>query len=441
MISMNFRRAASTLLAVVGLSVTANAASPAQNLFDQAASYLELMYNGFSPVVIRDLTGKYRLELTQACANQVDTCPYPVAVGLIERMILEIGDKHTNYYSPDAYTAFQRSFSGQGAPTPRIGVVTRRVPGSTDRLVVDVVENGPAEAAGFLRGDRIVAVNGAALPSVNEALEENSPERQTQEQENSRAISKVVSTGEPVTLTVLRRGTDRLEVQVQGKVFASGRLPSLKTAPGLPAGVVVLRIPDFEGPTVGQVIHDLVLKAQQDGAKGIIVDLRENGGGRSTECLSGVGAFVGPVARVRESRKTKREMGYRAGVVYQRDLQGLEFPLYRLKTVASWQGPVVALVNTASGSCAEYFAADLQFAKRGVVLGEKTAGVGNTGTLILGLLDGSGLQVTTERAIHPDGTPYAEAVTPDIAVKDDLDELAKSGRDVPLERAVQALGL
>jgi carboxyl-terminal processing protease len=303
-------------------------------------------------------------------------------------------------------------------------------------VVTDVVENGPAEAAGFVRGDRIVAVNGQPMPRVNESLAENTPERQTQENENARAISKVVSTGEPVTLTVVRGGNARLEVNVQGKLFVTGRLPSLKTWSRAPANVAVLRIPDFEGPTVGQVIHDLVRKAQASGIKALIVDLRDNGGGRSTECLSGVGAFVGPVLRLRESKRSKYPLAFRDGVVTQNGFQ-----LYQLKTVSLWQGPVVALVNAATGSCGEYFAADLQYAKRGVVLGETTAGVGNTGTQFLGLLDGSGLQVTTERALHADGTPYQEAVTPDIAIKDDLDELARSGRDLPLERAVQTLGL
>jgi carboxyl-terminal processing protease len=97
------------------------------------------------------------------------------------------------------------------------------------------------------------------------------------------------------------------------------------------------------------------------------------------------------------------------------------------------------MVNAGTGSCGEYFAADLQLSKRASVIGEATVGVGNTSTQILGLLDGSGLQITYAKSLQADGTPYPERVKPDVEIKDDLDLLSSSGRDQVLDAALERL--
>ena len=407
-----------TLSSLTGLNLAA--ASPAQDLFDQATLFLDFYYNGFSSSTPRALTAKYQSELRSACEASGNACDYTVAIGVIQKMLKDLGDPHSNYYTPAQLEASRAARSGQGSSALRIGLVTKQIEGTGERLVLDVVESSPAEAAGIKRGDRITGANGATLP--------------TDEIENSKVISSLAATGQAFKLLLKRAGSP-LEVSVQGKVLPA-RAPSLRLISG---GTYLLRIPDFLGPTVGARIHELVLEAQTKGATGLVVDLRDNGGGLATECLSGVGAFVGEVARVRETKLERITEGYRNGQLYRIDAKGSESVTKTLKQIARWQGPVTAMVNAGTGSCGEYFAADLQLSKRASVIGEATVGVGNTSTQILGLLDGSGLQITYAKSLQADGTPYPERVKPDVEIKDDLDLLSSSGRDQVLDAALERL--
>jgi carboxyl-terminal processing protease len=405
-----------TLSSLSGLA----AASPAQDLFDQATLFLDFYYNGFSSSTPRALAAKYQSELRTACEPSGDACEYPVAINVIQKMLKDLGDPHSNYYTPAQLEASRAARSGQGSSALRIGLVTKQVEGTGERLVLDVVENSPAEAAGIKRGDRITGANGMPLP--------------VDEIENGKTISGLAVTGKAFKLSIKRAGNP-LEVNVQGKILPV-RAPSLRLISG---STYLLRIPDFMGPTVGARIHELVLEAQEKGATGLIVDLRDNGGGLATECLSGVGAFIGEVARVRETKLDRITEGYRNGQLYRRDSKGTESITTTLKRVARWEGPVTAMVNAGTGSCGEYFAADLQLSKRATIIGETTVGVGNTSTQILGLLDGSGLQITYAKSLQADGTPYPERVKPDFEVKDDLDLLSSSGSDQVLNAALERL--
>jgi carboxyl-terminal processing protease len=410
-----------TLSSLTGLNLTGlAAASPAQDLFDQASLFLDFYYNGFSSSTPRALTSKYQSELRTACEPKGESCDYATAIGVIQKMLQDLGDPHSNYYTPAQLEASRAARSGQGSSALRIGLVTKLVAGTGERLVLDVVENSPAEAAGIKRGDRITGANGTPLP--------------VDETENGKVISGLAGTGEAFKLSIKRAGSP-LEVEVQGKVLPV-RAPSLRLISG---GTYLLRIPDFMGPTVGARIHELVLEAQEKGATGLVVDLRDNGGGLATECLSGVGAFVGEVARVRETKLDRITEGYRNGQLYRRDSKGRESITATLKRVARWEGPVTAMVNAGTGSCGEYFAADLQIAKRATIIGEATIGVGNTSTQILGLLDGSGLQITFAKSLQANGTPYPERVKPDLEIKDDLDLLSMTGRDQVLAAALERL--
>lgn len=116
---------------------------------------------------------------------------------------------------------------------------------------------------------------------------------------------------------------------------------------------------------------------------------------------------------------------------------GRERPQYEVQA-AYWTGPVVVLVNERTASCAEYFTFDLQEGRQAPVIGQPTAGVGNTATVFLRLSDGSGLQITTSRAQRKDGSFYPERVTPTLNLSDDWYALAE-GRDLLLEKAVELL--
>ncbi|MER3480972.1 MAG: peptidase S41, partial [Meiothermus sp.] len=135
-------------------------ASPAQDLFDQASFYLEFYYFGPSTLDLKALTVKYQANLNSACAQEQEACPYDKAVPIIQQMIRELGDGHTYYQGPESLAALRQQRTGNApSRTLRIGIAYQPVEGSRDQLITDVVEGGPADQAGLLYGDRLIALN------------------------------------------------------------------------------------------------------------------------------------------------------------------------------------------------------------------------------------------------------------------------------------------
>ncbi len=401
------------LVVVLGLAL----ASPAQQLFDQAVGLLNTLYYGVSPLKPADLAPKYRLRLEEACKAQAE-CAYGTGAEVIVELLRELGDKHTNYYSPERYREHQAALSGGTSDKPRLGLQLGYLEAYDGVIVLDVYGGSPAEMAGLKRGDRIVAVNDQPFP-----------------QELTRRVpflNEATAAGQALRLSVVRAG-QLLDLPVQPARISLQRLPSLTLRDD---GVAVLRIPSFLGSQViGTRVHELVRQAQAAGARSMIVDLRGNGGGLVTECITAAAAFTGETYRRLQRAVGFTEYGFRNGQTYLGS-GGQRSVFYSLEP-ARWNGSAVVLVNKSTGSCAEYFAFDLQDAGYPVI-GEATAGVGNTVTSFYNLANGGALQITTTQVLRRDGRPYPDAVTPDQVLADDLEALLK-GRDALLEAGVQRL--
>ncbi len=404
-------------------------ASPAQDLFDQASFYVEFYYNGPATLNLKELTARYQSELDRACTPQKDTCSYEQAVPIIQRMIGELNDNHTYYLSPEALRGARESRQGNApSRTLRIGVTHLPIPGSRDRLVVDVVEGGPADEAGLAYGDRIVAVNGrplSELPDDNQAAQ---------------FLVQAVQTGRPVVLTILRGPQrQRLEITLTGREINLARFPSLRIRPD---GVAVLKIPDFDAQgQVGRRVHELVREAQQKNARAMILELRGNSGGLLNEMIYAAAAFldepyVALVDRYQTERTEFRIKDGRFTVTRNGQSENTNLP-----NLARWRGPLVVLIdeNTASGG--EYLASAIQKAKLAPLVGVATLGIGNTTTRPLNLINGGALSISYNRAFFADGTPYPAQASPDFVVQNSLEQLANNGRDLPLEKALEALGI
>lgn len=406
-------------------------ASPAQDLFDQASFYLQFYYNGPSTANLKDLTNKYQGQLDTACSARKDNCPYDEAVKAIEGMTAELGDGHTYYQTPEELGTFQQQRQGS-APSKvlRIGLTHTPIQGSHERLVVDVVEGGPADQAGFLYGDRITAVNGKPLNSL------------ASDDEAAQFLTQQVQSGQPVRIAIVRgTGRQRLELTLTGREINLARLPSLRIRPD---NVAVLKLPDFLADgKVGAKVHELVKQAQDKGAKAMIVDLRGDGGGSALESLVTMAAFVDePYVAFNDRYNTERtEISIKNGKGTIRNKDGTQLQTFDIPGYTLWKGPLVVMVDGRSASGAEYLASVIQLSKRGVIVGEPTVGIGNTTTRTFGLINGGGINVAYNRAYLANGNSYPTQVKPDIPVSDDLQVLANTGRDLPLEKALEALGI
>jgi len=391
-------------------------ASPAQDLLNEASRLLGDYYGGFSQVRLKELKQKYQGELEKICAQEV-SCPSNRAHALIQALVAEYGDRHTRFFTPEDYAEMQRRLAGGNSSQPQLGVQLQVVPGLEGLLVVEVLAETPAEEAGLRRGDRILSINGVALPQA--------------ESERMNFLRERVALGELLRLTV-QRAQERLGIEVLPRIISLRLLPTLSLRSD---GVAVLRIPSFSGyRQVGPRIHELVRQAQAAGAQAMVIDLRNNGGGVLSECLVGAGAFVRETYRRLQDNLRTSEQGFKEGYYYLR-YGGRDRPQYEVRAVY-WQGPVVLLVNERTASCAEYFTFDLQEGRQAPVIGQPTAGVGNTATMFLRLSDGSGLQITTSKAQRKDGSFYPDRVTPTLNLSEDWYALAQ-GRDLMLEKAIE----
>lgn len=393
------------LAAAVSVSL-AGAASPAQTLFDSVSQLLNTRYGGLSSVNRADLITQYQQKLTEACAGEGEACAYNTAYPILEQEIAALGDHHSSFRRPESFAEFKTQASG--GSKLQYGVSLRDLTGG-DQVVAEVVPGSSAFAAGLKRGDRLVGIDG---------------QKYTYD-----LLRASRAKGAPIKLDV-RRGDQAFSVSLLASVSSTRNLPRAEYL----GDVAVIRIPTFNtGGGVAQGVHDLVREAQARGARGIVVDLRDNPGGDLRECDMSVSAFVPSFTRVAKTARgdtpTTVERGaYREG-----------FGTYQaVRDPALWEGPVAVLVNKGSASCSEFFARELQYAKRGVIIGEATAGVGNTATQMFPLPGDSAVQLTTVHYVKPDGLAYGERVTPDQDGSDDFELLAR-GQDVLLQKGLDVI--
>ncbi len=409
------------LIGLVSLAACAPAStpqgnSPAERLYVQASQLLRDHYYGFSKSDLPATLEKYRLSVRDTCAGKSD-CPYEVTQAALAKLTEELKDPHTYFENPEEFAASQRLENGQGAAVPRLGVSWIFREGSNGWLITDTVAGLPAQQIGLARGDLVVGLNGTALPKGVE--------------QSNAALQKAIRGGNPFTLSVKRVGKSR-EVKAQGKLVNLPPLPYQRRWDGLPANIALLRIADFSPPTVAKEFHRLVNLSSN--TRGIIVDLRDNPGGRLTECTAAAGAFLEKLEVSFSSRDGDDVYSYANGRVSIDNRTA-----YTINPVALYKGKVAVLINADSASCSEMMAASLQFFKRATIVGEPSFGILNTGTFSFPLADGSGLTITSIRTLNPDRKPYPERVTPNVAQKDDLNALETGAKDVMLERAVQVL--
>ena len=312
-------------------------------------------------------------------------------------------DKHTQYFSPRDSADFNihMSLSLQG-----IGAVL----GTEDEYTVvhRLLKGGPAELGGDIKADdRILAV----AQSANEPFVDIVGWRTDDVVELIRGPK-----GSPVLLKVMSKEPALAETRVVEIVrdvvkleeqAASKSLLQLERAGAAHRiGVVTVptfyidfqalrnRDPDYTSTTRDVAKHIQALK--DDGMDGLIIDLRNNGGGSLQEAVELTGLFVesGPVVQV-------------ANLDYEPDVYN------DVDDDALWNGPLAVIVNGYSASASEIFAGAIQDYGLGVVVGSKTFGKGTVQSLIA--LQRGELKLTERRFFRVSGEGTEQnGVTPDI---------------------------
>jgi carboxyl-terminal processing protease len=305
-----------------------------------------------------------------------------VAMATSDFMTQSVNEQHTVFLPPEAFTRFRDSLT---TDTGRVGLGIGVQGQASPFKIISVVAGAPADKAGVLEGDVIVAIDG----------------RDAQRMESTELLDALRGEeGQPVTLTLQRGDGSPLQVTVVRARFSEPPL----TMRVLPEGVCVFRLSSFPisyvvgptGRTIGEDWDYYLEKCEQSGGQGWIVDLRSNGGGAALEVALGRFLPSGPILVEKD----------RLGGRYEQATDGHLFRVQR---------PLVVLIDGNSASASEAFASAIQEYHRGVVMGRRAMGALNTMNIVP-LPLGAGMGV----AIREVFTGNREIVVDEVGVSPDV---------------------
>jgi carboxyl-terminal processing protease len=292
-------------------------------------------------------------------------------------------------------------------------------------VIRSIVPGGPASLSGQLKvGDRIVGVGqgkaGAMVDVIGWRIDDvvdliRGPK-------NSYVRLDVLpaeagADGKHDLVTIARQKVKLEEQAAKRSILEIGEGATARRI-----GVITLPTfyQDFEGRRRDEAdyrsatrdVQKLMSELEQEKVDGLLIDLRDNGGGSLTEAIELTGLFIdrGPVVQVKDARRSV-------------DVESDENP------GTAWDGPLAVLVNRSSASASEIFAAAIQDYGRGLIIGEPTFGKGTVQNLIdLDLFargEGPGLgqlKMTIAQFFRIDGgSTQHKGVVPDVKFPVTLD--------------------
>lgn len=304
-------------------------------------------------------------------------------------MVDGLGDEHS-YYIPKeiGYQMFNESVTGEYGG---IGVEIQSK--DNEYTVTKVFEGGPAEKAGVLAGDKILAVDGADTKKLEID------------------ISDLVrgEIGSKVKL-VLGRGEKQLDVIVTREQINA---PTVE-AEILENNIGYVKISQFDMDSDAEL--EKAMDSMQ-GITGVIIDLRDNPGGILQTCLRCLELYV-------DEGKTLVVASYKGNEEE-----------YKAESEAKYKMPMVVLANGNSASSSEIFTACVKDLKRATVVGTKTYGKGSIQRTFT-LPENAGANITVGHFYSPNKTQIdKKGIAPDKEVKPDIN----AETDAQLQAAIEIL--
>ena len=285
-------------------------------------------------------------------------------------------EPHTAYLSPRTAENFEISMK---LSLEGIGALLGSESEYTS--IARVVPGGPADRDGRLKaGDRIMSVgqgrDGKLVDVIGWPTDDvvdliRGPKDTVVRLE---VLSEDKAPGDPPETIDIVRGEVKLEEQAAKSeiIEVPGATPD---APPMKIGVIDLPVfymdfngraqnkPDYRSST--RDVRRLIEELEAEGIEGLVIDLRNNGGGSLLEATTLTGLFIdkGPVVQVRNANgRISVEQDSEPGM--------------------AWDGPLAVLVNRYSASASEIFAAAIQDYGRGLIIGETTFGKGTVQSLL-----------------------------------------------------------
>lgn len=319
---------------------------------------------------------------------------YGAATGLVEAL----DDPYSVFMTPEDSKRFSEDLNGNfGGIGAEIGLKNEQL------IVITPLKDSPAEKAGLLPGDKLLEINASSTAglAINEAVKRIRGPKGTE-----------------VTFTVGRSGKDKpLTIKVMRDTI---KVPILewKMKDGNIAHIQFFTFSENSA----ELMRGTLIEVKEAGAKGIVLDMRNNPGGYLDAAVKIAGYLIksGEVVVFEEFRNGSRDSFAARGTPIAKDL------------------PIVVLLNEGSASASEILAGALKDARGVKIVGEKSFGKGTVQELTT-LRDGAELKLTIAHWILPKGAQIDKnGIEPDIKVEL-TDEDREKKRDPQLEKALETV--
>jgi len=317
--------------------------------------------------------------------------------GAIDGMLNKV-DRYSYYMSASEYEEMQQEYEGHYGG---IGIViTMR---DNKLTIVSPIKNTPGERAGLRAGDIITAIDG----------------EETAEMSQMKAVDMM--RGEEntdVTLTITRGDEEPFDVEITREDI---EVPYVETEMKTEE-IGYISLAQFI-EEVGTKVEEAVADLKEQGAQGIILDLRNNPGGLLNEAVDVSSVFIdqGVIVSVKQKDETERILKVNQ------------------KIEADTEIPLIVLINKGSASGSEIVAGAIKDYDRGKLMGTTTFGKGVVQSVVP-LKDGSAVSLTTARYYTPDGNYIHEkGIEPDTKVELDIEAAQEDESDNQLQAAIDEM--
>lgn len=310
-------------------------------------------------------------------------------------MVAGLGDPYSAYYTKDEYEKMMESLEGSYCG---IGVLCQKDEETGDVIVLNPFKKGSAYEAGIRAGDRITKIEGKSV----------------KDQDLNSIVAQIKGEeGTKVTLTVYQQSTEKEKEFIVERRETENETVTYEL---LSDKIGYIQVSEFDEVTANQ-FEEAVNELEEQGMEGLIIDLRNNGGGVVTT-----------------AQKMLDRLLPKCLLAYTEDKNGTREE-YWAEDDEKFTKPLVLLVNGQSASASELFSGAVRDYEIGTIVGTTTFGKGIVQS-IYPLKDGSALKLTVAKYYTPNGVCiHGKGIEPDVEVE--LPKAFRNSLDVPKEKDTQ----
>lgn len=320
--------------------------------------------------------------------------------GAIDGMMDALGDKHSSYLDPNDFQQLNMqqdgSYEGIGAWVDTSGDYI---------TIINPMEGSPAENAGVKPGDLIIAIDGLDLSDTDP----------------SAALQMILGpAGTEVILTVEREGEEApIDITITRSKIT---VPSVEYEM-LDDDIAYIHLFSY-GQETSEEFSDAIDQLKKENPKGLILDLRGNGGGYLYTAVNITSEFL-------ESNQV---------ILYEEAGNGDREIWSATPGGSAPDIPLVVLVDYTSASASEITAGAIQDYERGILVGTTTYGKGSVQNIIPLSENQGAVRITIAKWLTPNERLIHEVgLEPDIVVEFDVEAYETDGSDNQLEKAKEVL--